>query len=484
MDKNEMDNKNKSSEVEIDEEEAIEKTLEKALGLGASYALAYITSSATTSFSVRDSIVEDILTGYNIGFSIRVLAGGNWGFSSTNKTERIEDIFATVEYAVRAARAASKYSMRKWIRRGSIVSSHSCVNSRNVVKNDKIQLSEERRERHLFDIGVEKKAEVPLETKLSFVQDIDRAVQSQKKGKRIEHCPAPAECNMDPFFKDHLVYDNIISGKAKGKVVSTNISYQDTLGHFLAGDTEGALIGRGGAFFSLTLSSTAADGAHGIFQTFENFHARNDFSRFYKMNIPAKAEFTAYRARVLLGAKQPEKGSFRVLLHPAVAGTLVHEVIGHSAEADSVQAKDSYFAGRVGTEIASPEITIVDDATLKGKFGTYSYDSDLVRSNKTVIIDKGVLKNILHSRETAYRAGIHSTGNSRAQSYEYLPTVRMSNTYLAAGDWGLDEMMDDRKIRYVMIGSGGGEVNTLGGEFTFGCEYAFKLRKGEVVEVV
>jgi len=130
-----------------------------------------------------------------------------------------------------------------------------------------------------------------------------------------------------------------------------------------------------------------------------------------------------------------------VVFHPSITGLLIHEALGHNAEADHVWSGESILKGRLNKEVASPLVTILDDSLAGDSYGSYEYDSEGTAGGKRFIIEKGVLKSFLHSLETASRFGVAPNGCARAEDYSSPPIVRMSNTYMLPGKSSMEELL-------------------------------------------
>ena len=173
-----------------------------------------------------------------------------------------------------------------------------------------------------------------------------------------------------------------------------------------------------------------------------------------------------------------------VVISSEAGGTMIHEAIGHGLEADLVQQGLSVYSNKIGQQIASPMVTIIDDSTLQGKRGSFRFDDEGVPSQRTVLVDKGILKGYMHSRLTAMREGIPSTGNGRRQSYKHRPIPRMSNTFIAEGNGSPDEIIRSVGKGFFVKKMGGGQVNTVTGEFVFEVTEGYLLEKGVIGEPV
>jgi len=123
---------------------------------------------------------------------------------------------------------------------------------------------------------------------------------------------------------------------------------------------------------------------------------------------------------------------------------------------------------------------VVDDPTLPGKFGSYIYDDEGIKARKVEIIKDGILKEYLLDRETAAFFGLEPNGHGRAQSYNYQPLVRMSNTYIEPRDWSFEEMLEEVKNGLYLIGDKGGQVDIANGTFMFGAKEGYIIENGEI----
>ncbi|WP_456368068.1 TldD/PmbA family protein [Thermococcus sp.] len=202
------------------------------------------------------------------------------------------------------------------------------------------------------------------------------------------------------------------------------------------------------------------------------------------IELPYWTSLVKEKALQLLRARNPPSGEFEVIMDPELTGVFIHEALGHAVEADLVKNGDSILAGKLGERIAVEELTVVDDPTLKGKFGSYIYDDEGVKAKRVEIIKDGVLVTYLNDRETSAYFDLEPNGHARAQSYAYQPLVRMGNTYVERGSWSLEEMLEEVKNGLYMVGDKGGQVDTAGGTFTFGAKEGYLIRNGEIAEMV
>ena len=163
-------------------------------------------------------------------------------------------------------------------------------------------------------------------------------------------------------------------------------------------------------------------------------------------------------------------------------GVLFHEACGHGLEADLVRKGASVFAGKVGEQVASPLVTLVDDGTMSGEWGAIGIDDEGRVAQRNVLIQDGVLTDFMWDRLRAEADGRASSGNGRRQSYRHLPMVRMTNTYLLNGTADPDEIVRQTPFGVFVAQLGGGQVNTANGDFVFGMTEAYLIEDGAITE--
>ena len=215
--------------------------------------------------------------------------------------------------------------------------------------------------------------------------------------------------------------------------------------------------------------------SHGGTQGFEVFEDR-----------PAEdvARSAAARAVRMLAAPKIKGGPMTVVLHSSAGGTMIHEAIGHGLEADLATEGLSVYTGKLGEVVASPLITVVDDATLPGRRGSFGMDDEGTPSQRTVLVERGVLKHYLSDRIRALKTGAASTGNGRRESYRHLPVVRMTNTMILPGASDPEAIISSVDQGLLVKRMGGGQVNTVNGDFVFDVEEGYRLERGRVGEPV
>ncbi|MGB9714975.1 MAG: TldD/PmbA family protein, partial [Thermodesulfovibrionales bacterium] len=224
---------------------------------------------------------------------------------------------------------------------------------------------------------------------------------------------------------------------------------------------------------------------NGIIQTgYESAGGFIGFELFGEINIEELSLKAAKRAIMMLTARKSPGGRMPVIISSEAGGTMIHEAIGHGLEADLVQQNLSVYSKKLGEQIASPLITVIDDSTLQKKRGSYRFDDEGVSSQQTVLVEKGILKNYMYDRLTAMKDGTLSTGNGRRQSYQFRPIPRMTNTYIAPGRTQPEEIIRSLDYGLFVKKMGGGQVNTVTGDFVFDVQEGYLIKNGMINDPV
>lgn len=203
-----------------------------------------------------------------------------------------------------------------------------------------------------------------------------------------------------------------------------------------------------------------------------------------QVSVEDMASTAALRAVKMLSASPAPTGRMPVVMHAEAGGTMIHEACGHGLEADLVQKGLSIFKNKIGSQVASPEVSVVDDATLPGKYGSYRWDDEASPARRNVLIDKGYLQGFLYDRLTAQKDGKEPTGNGRRESYQEKPIPRMSNTFIIPGSDQADQIIRDTSKGLLVKKMGGGQVNTINGDFVFDVQEGYLIEDGGITEPV
>jgi len=189
----------------------------------------------------------------------------------------------------------------------------------------------------------------------------------------------------------------------------------------------------------------------------------------------------AYRqAMINLDSVPAPAGEMPVILGPGWPGIMLHEAVGHGLEGDFNRKKTSAFAGLLGEQVASKGVTIVDDGTLEGRRGSLTIDDEGTPSQRTVLIEDGVLVNYMQDRMNARLMGMEPTGNGRRESYAHMPMPRMTNTFMENGTADPEEIIASVKNGIYAVNFGGGQVDITNGNFVFTCTEAYLIEDGKI----
>ncbi|MGB0927083.1 MAG: metalloprotease TldD [Pikeienuella sp.] len=201
-------------------------------------------------------------------------------------------------------------------------------------------------------------------------------------------------------------------------------------------------------------------------------------------NWKKQAEEALRIALVNLSAEDAPAGAMEVALGAGWPGILLHEAIGHGLEGDFNRKKTSAFSGLMGKQVAAKGVTIVDDGTIPDRRGSLSFDDEGTPTNRTVLIEDGILTGYMQDRQNARLMGVESTGNGRRQSYAHIPMPRMTNTVMESGDADPSDIVADVKDGIYAVGFGGGQVDITNGKFVFSCTEAYRVKDGKVLHPV
>ena len=189
-------------------------------------------------------------------------------------------------------------------------------------------------------------------------------------------------------------------------------------------------------------------------------------------------------ALVNLGAVPAPAGMMDVVLGPGWPGVLLHEAVGHGLEGDFNRKGSSAFSGRMGERVASAGCTVVDDGTMPNRRGSLTIDDEGTPTQRTVLIEKGILKAYMMDKLNARLMGTQSTGNGRRESFAYLPMPRMTNTYMLPGPYVPEEIIATVKKGIYAVNFSGGQVDITSGKFVFSACEAYLIENGQVTRPV
>src|SRR4051812_1524061 len=211
------------------------------------------------------------------------------------------------------------------------------------------------------------------------------------------------------------------------------------------------------------------------------YGGREGFSRFLDAEDWQHAVDEAVRqALVNLEALPAPAGEMDVVMGAGWPGVMLHEAVGHGLEGDFNRKKTSAFAGLMGRQVAATGVTVVDDGTMAMRRGSLSIDDEGTPTNRTVLIENGILVGYMQDRQNARLMGMRPTGNGRRESYAHVPMPRMTNTYMLAGDRDPAEIIGSVKNGIYAVNFGGGQVDITSGKYVFQVTEAYKIENGKL----
>src|ERR1700676_3042662 len=213
----------------------------------------------------------------------------------------------------------------------------------------------------------------------------------------------------------------------------------------------------------------------------KGYGGREGFARFIETKAGREAADGSIReALVNLESVPAPAGEMDVVLGAGWPGVMLHEAVGHGLEGDFNRKKTSAFAGLMGQQVAAKGVTVVDDGTMASRRGSLSIDDEGTPTNRTVLIEDGILKGYMQDRLNARLMGAAPTGNGRRESFAHAPMPRMTNTYMLAGSHDPQEIIQSVKRGLYAVNFGGGSVDITSGKFVFQCTEAYLIEDGKV----
>ena len=398
------------------EAELVNRTIAVAMRTGADFAEIFAEDRRSSSAILDDGRVEEVVSGRDRGAGIRVVVGETTGFAHT------ADLSETgLAAAAGAAAAAARQS----------------GGARRVVEVSSLEVPRP------LTVRVPPE-DVPKSTKVALLTAADAAARS--------------------------------TGSA---ITQVSARYGDGRRRILVADSDG-LFTSDDQVRTLFSVSCVASGDTGMQTGRESAGRTAGFELFDLYDVEEMARRAARRALTKLTARPAPSGEMPVVVGPGGGGVLFHEACGHGLEADLVAKSASAFAGRVGERVAAPMVTLVDDGTMAGEWGHYGIDDEGRPAARNVLISDGVLTDYMWDRLRARKEGRVSSGNGRRQSYQHLPMVRMTNTFIENGDADPDDIVADTPHGVYVAQLGGGQVNTATGDFVFGMTEAYLIENGEI----
>jgi TldD protein len=263
------------------------------------------------------------------------------------------------------------------------------------------------------------------------------------------------------------------------KALTAKFLYQEEIASKRYINSEGSYIELENSYVSIDITIIGKSGGN-IQMANGGIGATNNFSHIE--NADAKIESLAKSSMSLLSSKEVEEGHYTVVLDPELTGVFVHEVIGHNSEADNTPTQEFTTDKETKEMHFVKSMNVVDDPTLVNLSGTYSFDDEGVAPSKVYLIRSGVFADKLNSREMAGLTNETPNGHARAVDYRFTPIVRMGNTYMEAGDYNFEEMIEDVKKGIYAVGPWEGQCKD--GTFILVPQVGYLISNGVLSETV
>ncbi len=400
------------------EQLVLEEVLGVAMRTGGEFAEVFAEDRRNASAVLDDGRVEELTSGRDRGAGIRVVVGDTTGFAHTADLTEA-GLIAAAEAAAAAARGGG--------------------GGTNIVALDRRSASRG------YDIE-------------TYPGDVPKARKVELLGRANDAARAVG-----------------------GAISQVSVSYGDNRRHILVANSDGLFVEDDTVrtFFAV---SCVATGDAGMQTGRESVGHTIGFEMFDLYDVDQLARNAADRALTKLAARPAPSGQMPVVIGSGGGGVLFHEACGHGLEADLVAKGASVFRGRVGQQVASKGVTVVDDGTMEREWGNIAVDDEGNPAQRNVLIEDGVITDYMWDHLRARKEGRRSSGNGRRQSYQNLPMVRMTNTYLLAGEEDPESIIASTPKGVYVKHLGGGQVNTATGDFVFGMTEAYLIEDGKITE--
>jgi len=262
------------------------------------------------------------------------------------------------------------------------------------------------------------------------------------------------------------------------KIAQVSASYLERSRKVWIYNSEGVYANDDRNFVEMRIGVIAKDGTQ-LQRAGEGFGAQSGLELLDKNDVIEAVNNAAESAIKMLDAKPAPAGEFTVVMCNGWGGVLFHEACGHQMEADFVTQGGSAYSGKVGEQVASPIITAIDDGTIPGRRGTIRFDDEGTPSQRTTLIEKGVLKEYMWDLTEARRVGRDgSTGNGRRESFRHMPMPRMTNTFIDQGESDPEDIIKSTKHGIYIKSMSGGQADIAKGDFVFNAKEAYMIEDG------
>ena len=401
-------------------QEEVKKVLLEATKTGADFAELFIEDTTTINVMLLEDKIDDCQTANLYGAGLRLLKGMEETYGYTNDV--------SLKGLLDLANKLNKFYQ------GEVLVKDICFNDTKTLNHTIIK-----------KLSIDE----PLEKKINYLREINKA--SKAYSSEIIQSTA----GVSEFVQHVYVYNT--NGVCK-EDVRNNIRFN------------------GGAIAEAEGLGKQAGGA--------NYGGNFGLDAYDNYDFGALGRQAAKQAVTMLHAPQVKGGIYDVVINNSFGGVIFHEACGHALEASAVSRGLSVFTGKLGQKIAADCVTAIDDGTIPNEWGSENIDDEGHVTQKNVLIENGILKSYMVDYKNSRLMGCESTGSGRRQSYRFMPTSRMTNTYIANGPYEFDELIKNTKYGIFAKELGGGSVNPATGEFNFSVNEGYMIEDGKITTPV
>jgi TldD protein len=393
-----------------------ERLLAVALGRGADYADLFFEYRASASFVFEEGILKSASRSVSLGLGVRAVKGDATGYAYVQALD--EDAMR------RAAETAASIAAS-----GQSVAPVP-VTARSIA--------------HRYDLPM-------------LTLDVEGAVKKALLERAANHAKA---------------FDS--------RIVKADASFVEEVREILLFTSDGTMATDVQPLFRFGIS-VVAEGADGRRESASSGGGGRTSLAYFDGKSPEwHAEQACKEALIKLDAQEAPAGQFEVVLAPGDSGILLHEAVGHGLEADFNRKGTSNYSGAIGTEVASPLCTVIDDATLLQSRGSINVDDEGNEPHSSVLIENGKLVGYMHDRLSAKHFKVRPAGNGRRETFAAVPMPRMTNTILAKGPHDPEEILKSVKYGIYAKKFGGGQVDISNGDFVFSLTESYLVEDGKI----
>ncbi len=323
-----------------------------------------------------------------------------------------------------------------------------------------------------------------------ILDEIQKLVERVEKKKSSIWLQDPWELDKEIFVKEDpekisveermsTIREIFNQTMANKKIVNADVGMANAKRETIFMNTEGSKLRQVLPSFKFAISVTSKEGKK-LEGDYFVLAKQGGYELFRQINMEKEIDDVVKSAIAMLDAKQIQGGRYDIIVDPEISGVIAHESFGHGLEADQVMRDRSYLTQLKGKKIISDLVSIHDNSTLAGEKGTFFFDNEGIRSRDNLLVDRGILKQFMHDRQSCMLMQSEPTGNARAQDFSRKVFVRMTNTYISPGDWTLKELIEDTKSGYYLIKNLTGMEDPLGGNMQMSTHRAMGIKNGEL----